>query len=182
MASNSQSAARGFFMGQWGVLRVVLVVLSLAGCATQFIDPTNKKAPSFQVQNRLLLTPANGGKSIQASDLRAGDIVLSSTNGIASLGIRVLTITPVSHAALYLGDDQIAEAVGSGVHIRSTAEFIAGESTIVAFRHPELSPDQAALVRAFAESHDVASGQTHHSCGHAAQPHTATSAGQQSLM
>ena len=154
MASNSQSAARGFFMGQWGVLRVVLVVLSLAGCATQFIDPTNKKAPSFQVQNRLLLTPANGGKSIQASDLRAGDIVLSSTNGIASLGIRVLTITPVSHAALYLGDDQIAEAVGSGVHIRSTAEFIAGESTIVAFRHPDLRPDQAAQVRAFAESHE----------------------------
>lgn len=154
MASSSQATARGFFIGQWGVLVVALVALSLAGCATRFLDPSGEKPPSFQVQNRLLLTPANGGKSIQASDLRAGDIVLSATNGIASLGIRVLTVTPVSHAALYLGNGQMAEAVGSGVQIRSTVNFIAGESTIVAFRHPHLSPEQAALVRAFAEAQE----------------------------
>ncbi|MEX1167658.1 MAG: YaeF family permuted papain-like enzyme, partial [Hydrogenophaga sp.] len=154
MASNSQPTARGFFMGRASVLWVALVALSLSGCATRFLDPTGQKPPSLQVQNRLLLTPANGGKSIQASDLRAGDIVLSATNGLASLGIRLLTVTPVSHAALYLGNGQMAEAVGSGVQIRSTADFIAGESTIVAFRHPDLSPEQAATVRAFAQAQE----------------------------
>jgi hypothetical protein len=145
----------GFLAWRWGFLTLALAALSLAtGCATRFSDPTGHRPPGLQVQNRLLLTPANGGKSILANDLRAGDIVLSSTNGITSLGIRVLTIAPVSHAALYLGNDQVAEAVGSGIRIRSTADFIAGESTIVAFRHPQLSPEQATSLRQFAESQD----------------------------
>ena len=154
MAHSSQPPARGIFARPWRIFALALAAFALTGCATQFLDPTGQKPPSFQVQNRLLLTPTNGGKRIEASDLRAGDIVLSSTNGIASLGIRLLTVTPVSHAALYLGNDQFAEAVGSGVLIRSAADFIAGESTIVAFRHPHLSPEQAALVRAFAEAQE----------------------------
>jgi hypothetical protein len=145
----------GFLARRWGALALALAALILAtGCATRFSDPTGHTPPGLQVQNRLLLTPANGGKSIRANDLRAGDIVLSSTHGITSLGIRVLTIAPVSHAALYLGNDQVAEAVGSGIRIRNTADFIAGESTIVAFRHPQLSPEQAIALRQFAESQD----------------------------
>lgn len=154
MVYSSQRPARGLFSQAGWVLVLALLSLSFAGCATRFSDPSGQRPPGLQVQNRLLLTPANGGKSIQASDLRAGDIVLSSTNGMASLGIRVLSITPVSHAALFLGDDQIAEAVGSGVQIRNTADFIAGESTIVAFRHPQLDADQALTLRSFAKRHE----------------------------
>ena len=142
------------FGGRLLALVLVLALVSLTGCATRFSDPHSPSPPRLQVQNRFLLTPANGGKRIEASDLRAGDIVLSSTNGITSLGIRVLTVAPVSHAALYLGDGQIAEAVGSGIRIRHTTDFIAGESTIVAFRHPEVNTDHAAALRRFAQAHD----------------------------
>ena len=152
--SHRVSSAGGFvrhYLPRW---LVALAMLSLTACATRFSDPTGHSPPGLQVQNRLLLTPANGGKSIQASDLRPGDIVLSSTNGITSVGLRLLTLAPVSHAALYLGNDQIAEAVGSGIHIRPTAEFIAGETTIVAFRHPKMTDAQALTMRQFAQAQE----------------------------
>jgi len=127
----------------------------LAGCATR-MDPrvvADGQSP-LQVQQRLLLTPANGGQRITPGDLQAGDIILSNTAGLVSMGIRALTLAPVSHAALYLGDDRMAEAVGSGVRIRPTADFMADESTIVAFRHPDLRPEHAEAMRRFATEHD----------------------------
>lgn len=124
----------------------------LTACATQIgTDPTSGAA-AFQVQNRLLLTPANGGRHVTTSDLQPGDILLSSTNGVTSLGIRLLTVSPVSHAALYLGDDDIAEAVGAGVRTRKMAAFIEGESTIVAFRHPGVRTEHADAMRGFAQA------------------------------
>jgi hypothetical protein len=135
-------------------LLALALLLGLSACATRFSDPQGHSAPGLQMQNRLLLTPANGGQRIAAADLKAGDIILSNTNGVVSVGIRALTVSPVSHAALYLGNDQIAEAVGAGVRIRSTADFMADESTIVAFRHPGLRPENADVMRGFAQQHD----------------------------
>ncbi|MFI8616723.1 distant relative of cell wall-associated hydrolase [Acidovorax sp. NPDC077693] len=130
------------------------VVLVLGGCATRIDRDPDNGLPTLQVQNRLLLTPANGGQAIGGSDLRAGDIILSATHGISSLGIRMATLSPVSHAALYLGDDQVIEAVGSGIRIRSTADFIADEATIVAFRHPGMTNAHADALRSFAQAQD----------------------------
>lgn len=121
----------------------------LSACATRMdVDP-NSGAPQLRAQNRLLLTPDNGGQAITGAALQPGDIILSSTDGINSLGIRVLTVSPVSHAALYLGDDTIAEAVGVGIRVRSTSEFVADESTIVAFRHPGITQAHTDAIRAF---------------------------------
>lgn len=131
------------------------LALALSGCASR-VDPmaiTEGQSP-VRLQNRLLLTPANGGQRIAPADLRAGDIILSNTNGIVSMGIRALTVAPVSHASLYLGDDRVAEAVGAGVRIRSTADFMADESTVVAFRHPGMNPEHAEAMRRFAGQHD----------------------------
>lgn len=136
-------------------LLLLTLLTGLAGCATR-VDPmaiTEGQSP-VRLQNRLLLTPANGGQRIHPADLRAGDIILSNTNGLVSMGIRALTVAPVSHASLYLGDDQVAEAVGAGVRIRSTADFMADESTIVAFRHPGLQAEHAEAMRRFARQHD----------------------------
>jgi hypothetical protein len=67
----------------------------LAACATGMgNDPTSGK-PTLQVQNRLLLTPANGGQRITTAALQPGDIILSSTNRLTSMGIRLLTVSPV---------------------------------------------------------------------------------------
>ena len=124
----------------------------LSACATRMETHPTTGAQQLNAQDRLMLTPANGGQSITGAALHPGDIILSATNGITSLGIRVLTVSPVSHAALYLGDDTIAEAVGAGIRVRSTSDFMADESTIVAFRHPGLTPAQTQAMRVFAHS------------------------------
>jgi len=141
-------------MRLWAATLAAMFLLGLGACATRFSDPQGLSAPGLRLQNRLLLTPANGGQRIAPADLLAGDIILSNTHGLVSMGIRAMTVAPVSHAALYLGEGQIAEAVGAGVRIRSTADFMADESTIVAFRHPRLRPEHAASLRHFAQLHD----------------------------
>jgi hypothetical protein len=143
------------FTNRWALCLLRAASLSaavglLAACATGMgTDPTSG-AQAFQVQNRLLLTPANGGRHITSTELQPGDIILSSTDGVTSLGIRLLTLSPVSHAALYLGNDDIAEAVGSGIRTRKMEGFIADESTIVAFRHPGVRAEHAQTMRNFA--------------------------------
>jgi hypothetical protein len=124
----------------------------LAACATGIgTDPTSGKS-TLQAQNRLLLTPANGGQRITTAALQPGDIILSSTKGLTSMGIRLLTVSPVSHAALYLGNDDIAEAVGAGIRTRKMADFMDDESTIVAFRHPGVRAEHADTMRSFAQA------------------------------
>lgn len=120
----------------------------LAGCATRFYGDDAESAPRLQVQN-LGLNPANGGQAIAASALAPGDIVLSSTNGLNSVGIRMLTLSPVSHASLYVGDHQVAEAVGEGIQRRSIARLLAEESTVVAFRHPRVTSEHVERMLAF---------------------------------
>lgn len=126
-----------------------LLFLSV-GCATKFNPPhldEDKPLVSFQ---RHALTPRNGGYLADEEDLKRGDILLSATNGINSVGIRLWTMAPVSHAALYIGDGQVAEAVGSGVRLRSLAQMLDEEAVVVAFRHPGLSDAQGEKLRDFA--------------------------------
>jgi uncharacterized protein YycO len=63
-------------------------------------------------------------------------LLITPTKGVTSLCIRLLTLSPVNHAALYLSNDEIAEAVGSGIRVCKTAKFFEDEFTIVVFRHP----------------------------------------------
>jgi len=134
---------------------MALVLVALMGCASRFDSGALAQGQSpVQLQNRLLLTPANGGQHIAPTDLQVGDMVLSNTAGLVSAGIRLLTLAPVSHAALYLGEGQIAEAVGSGVRIRPIDAFMADESIIVAFRHPGLRPEHAQTMRGFAQAQE----------------------------
>ena len=76
---------------------------------------------------------------VNADSLKAGDIILTAANGINSVGIRLITLSPVSHAAVYLGNEQIAEAVGAGIRRRSMDQLLAEEATVVAFRHPDIT-------------------------------------------
>jgi uncharacterized protein YycO len=63
---------------------------------------------------------------------------------VNSFGIRLGTFSPVSHAVLYLGDGQIAEAVGTGVRARPLAEVVDEEQMVVAFRVPGVDDAGAA--------------------------------------
>ena len=135
------------------LLACFTTTFALSGCATSVNFAPEPGQPALRLQQRLLLTPSNGGVQITAQDLRPGDIVLSSTNGIVSMGVRLITLAPVSHAALYLGEGTFVEAVGAGVRTRSTQEFMDGESTIVAFRHPGVGEPHVGALGEFSRLH-----------------------------
>ncbi len=139
------------------IQRIVLIALLLccSACATQVAEKPLEALelggqPPIAFQ-RAALSPHNGGTLIGAQLLRAGDILLSAANGITSAGIRLFTLAPVSHAALYIGNGEVAEAVGEGVRVRSVAEVLDEESVVVAFRHPSLDDTGAARIRSFAQ-------------------------------
>ncbi len=123
----------------------------LAGCATRFHEEnTAAGLPRLQVQNPGL-NPHTGGLAIDAGDLQPGDIILSAAAGVASMGIRLVTLAPVSHASLYVGRSEIAEAVGEGIRRRGMDRLLAEESTVVAFRHPQVREDHVARMQAFVD-------------------------------
>ncbi|MCW7541939.1 distant relative of cell wall-associated hydrolase [Aquabacterium sp. A7-Y] len=138
------------------LLAAVLLGLAAGGCATR-IDPASGKGmggsdtgPRIVFENRSL-SPDNGGRRIDASALQAGDILLTAKGGLTSVGIRLATLAPVSHAALYLGEGRVVEAVGEGVRMRELQGFLDEEATAVAFRHPGTTAQTVAGLREFAQ-------------------------------
>ncbi|WP_341675674.1 hypothetical protein [Niveibacterium sp. SC-1] len=132
-----------------GLLRLLpfLCLITLGACATNVQMPT--EAPAHVGFQRSALTPENGGKLVEAPELQAGDILLSAADALTSAGIRLMTMAPVSHAALYLGEGVVAEAVGSGVRTRTLQALIEEESVVVAFRHPGVTPAHGERMRSF---------------------------------
>jgi cell wall-associated NlpC family hydrolase len=133
----------------------LVALLALAGCATRIAEqhPADAeargagKALTFQ---RKSLTPTDGGRLVGVEDLSPGDILLSADAGIASAGIRLLTTSPVSHAAVYVGAAEVAEALGGGVRLRTMAKVMEEESVVAVFRHPALDDERAYRLSAFA--------------------------------
>jgi hypothetical protein len=129
-------------------------LLVLAGCATGLVDraptdPAGASARAFTFQ-RKSLTPTDGGRLITHEDLRPGDILLSADPGLASAGIRLLTTSPVSHAAIYVGNGEVAEALRGGVRLRSMDRVLEEETVVAAFRHPALDDERAWALSRFA--------------------------------
>ena len=128
--------------------------LLLAGCATQVAereavrpDGASGKVIAFQ---RKSLTPTDGGRLVRPEDLLVGDILLSADPGIASAGIRLLTTSPVSHAAIYVGNGEVAEALRGGVRLRSIDRVLQEETVVAAFRHPVLDEERAQRMSQYA--------------------------------
>jgi len=119
----------------------------LAGCATSVWQEGSDR-PQLRVQD-LGLNPGNGGLTIAFEALAPGDILLSSAIGMSSAGVRLLTLSPVSHASLCVGEGRVAEAVTQGIRVRTLGELVAEESTVVAFRHPGVGPAHIERMQAF---------------------------------
>ncbi len=136
---------------------LIAFVLALAGCATDVrqvsggADEGNRVRHQIVMQNPAL-TPQNGGRLVDVSALETGDILLSAGKGITTYGVELFTTSPVSHAALYVGDGDLIEAVGEGVRRRSLEESLLEESVVVAFRRPDLQAEQARKIAEFADA------------------------------
>ncbi len=123
--------------------RVFLSLSVLAGFPTSsWAGPLDPKVP---------LDPGNGGRTILGSELRPGDIVVSTTKAEISRAIRKITQAEVSHALVYVGDGQVFEATGEGVGPRSIDAITKSARLAVAFRHPKLDPAQMKQMRKYLE-------------------------------
>lgn len=131
-----------------------LLAALVAGCATGVTEvgaPGHGEPPRQVVaMQSTALDPSNGGRLVGAEVLRPGDILLSADPGITSAGIRLMTLSPVSHAALYVGDGRIAEAVGSGVRLRPVPAVLDEEAVVVAFRDPRVTPAEGRAIADYA--------------------------------
>jgi hypothetical protein len=73
-------------------------------------------------------------RTINPSQLRQADIIVSTTRSFISGAIRVSTGTDFSHAMLYIGGNRIIEAIDKGVVERSFGEALRDGSLAVAIR------------------------------------------------
>lgn len=132
--------------------RKILFVLALAmlgGCATQLETRTASQPPALRFQ-RASIAPDTEDALMVPADLRPGDIILTSTPTLRSAGIQLMTFAPVSHAAVYVGNGQVVEAIGSGVRVRTLRKLLEEEAMALALRYPELTDLQAQSVRTVA--------------------------------
>lgn len=121
-----------------------LLMLLLTGCSTA---PQPERAFPPQLQSASTRPTA----LISSSALMPGDLLLSSATSPQSWGIRLFTLTGVSHAAIYLGDEQVAEAVGSGVKIIPLNLAIDESNSLLVLRVPGMTSEQMLRLREFAD-------------------------------
>jgi uncharacterized protein YycO len=121
------------------VIALAMLMALLQGCATRFeFQEPGANGLRFQTS---AVAPRSGEAALTLDALQPGDIILTSAPTLRSVGIRLMTLSSVSHAALYVGDGRVVEAVGSGVHERPLDELLREENVALVLRYPKLSRD-----------------------------------------
>ena len=115
----------------------------LQGCATRFELPASGGAEGVALRFQdSSIEATREGRPLQPDSLQAGDIILTSAPTLRSASIRLMTWAPVSHAAVYVGEGTVVEAVGSGVRARTVDELLEEESLALVLRFPGLDRGQ----------------------------------------
>ena len=134
---------------------LVSLLALLQGCATQLGIPAGSSSdnPGIESAGQVLQFQRSSveadGAALKPADLRPGDILLTAAETLPSAGIQMMTFAPVSHAAVYIGDGQVVEAVRPRVQVRRVEDLLVEEATALVFRHPDLTAEQAQSIRAF---------------------------------
>ncbi len=79
---------------------------------------------------------------LSSNDLKPADILLSTGSAAASIVIRSGTLSRYSHAALYIGNSQIVEAIGSGVTQQSLQDAMSDDTLVAVYRRMRMSDAQ----------------------------------------
>lgn len=107
------------------------------------------------LEKPIALTPASGGGCCIGPDaLQPADIIVSTTRAKVSGAIRIGTSSPVSHTALYAGNGEVIEAIGSGVSLRDIETALADDALAVAYRSPDVTDEKASRIVEYA-SHQI---------------------------
>lgn len=87
---------------------------------------------------------------LSLSALYPADILLSTGGAAASVVIRGATASRYSHAALYLGDGQIVEAIGHGVTRQGIRDAMGDDTLVSVYRRLRMSLEQGQQVVRYA--------------------------------
>lgn len=129
-------------------LMAVLAVLALLqGCAAQLSIGSGTRdaepaAPVLRFQSSSIAPAA----IVEPEFLEPGDILLSSEPTVVSASIRAMTFAPVSHAAVYVGDGRIVDAMREGVRVRELTALLDEAAVVLVLRYPELTAEQATAI------------------------------------
>jgi len=91
-------------------------------------------------------------KIISQKDLRIGDIMLTTGRSATSVIIGATTRSVYTHAALYIGNGRVVEAVGEGVREVSLEDYLKENGEAMIVRPQELSDSQQQKLVDFARS------------------------------
>ena len=136
-------------------------VIQLCACASQWgLHPGDENVvkkdakasgtKTIRLQQMSLEVSGVEMKSVRADDLQIGDILLSGMTSLKSSAIKLATFSEVSHAAVFVGDGRVVEAVGSGVRLYGIEQALSDGETIVAYRRPDMTPELQEKLRSFA--------------------------------
>ncbi|MGJ3352293.1 MAG: YaeF family permuted papain-like enzyme [Providencia sp.] len=126
----------------------------LAGCSTQFKSDAETNRLKFSMQQANTIPIKDSVEVLSVSDMLPGDILLSSATGLNSWGIRLFSVSGVSHASIYLGLGEVAESVGSGVRIIPLDKAIGDSNNMVVLRQSGLTSLHADKLREFSVQND----------------------------
>lgn len=143
-------------MRRW--ISLMSLIALLQACATQFEtraaagldDPGTASVHEALLFQSSSIAPKSGDALLPPEGLQPGDIILTSGPSLVSASIQLMTLAPVSHAAIYVRDGKVVEAVGSGVRVRLLDELVAEETVALVLRYPELSAEQARNISDYA--------------------------------
>ncbi|HGN1704909.1 TPA: YaeF family permuted papain-like enzyme [Providencia rettgeri] len=126
----------------------------LTGCSTQFNSDKETNRLKFSVQHANTIPIKDSVEPLAVSDMLPGDILLSSATGLNSWGIRLFSISGVSHASIYLGYGEVAESVGSGVRLITLDRAIRDSNNMVVLRQTGITSLHAERLREFSVLND----------------------------
>jgi len=132
---------------RWIAIMGMLALLQ--GCATQLSIGSGDEGAQSALVLRFQSNSIVPAVTVETEFLEPGDILLSSEPTVMSVGIRLMTFAPVSHAAVYVGDSQIVDAMRWGVRVRALNELLEEAAVVLVLRYPELSAEQAAVIREY---------------------------------
>ncbi|WP_426215762.1 hypothetical protein [Pseudomonas sp. DWRC2-2] len=80
--------------------------------------------------------------------MKAGDLLVSSANTLPSWGIRIGTVSCVSHVALATSSSSVIESAPTGTRPKSLSDFLKDNRRVYLLKRPtELSPHQESLLQ-----------------------------------
>lgn len=125
-----------FQIPQQEMSKIVNAVKGVAGQVADAAQNATNQAV-FQAHTGEMLKNGGAGMCVPTVALQQADVLVTTSHqSVVSAGIKLGSLSSVSHAALYIGQNFIIDAMGgTGVQERPVQALINSSSAVVAFRH-----------------------------------------------